>query len=49
MRGDRMTARLNDEVILEKAMAGNPAEGGIGLQHSGVPLQFANIYVREIK
>ena len=49
MRGEQVVARMNDKVILEKMLPGTPMEGMVGLQHSGAPIQFANIYVRELK
>jgi hypothetical protein len=49
MRGDRLTVVLNDKTVIENAqLPGIPAEGPIGLQHHGDPIQFANIYVREL-
>jgi hypothetical protein len=49
MRGDRLTVVLNDKAVIENAqLPGIPAEGPIGLQHHGDPIQFANIYVREL-
>jgi len=50
MRGDRLTVVLNDQTVIENAhLPGVPAEGPIALQHHGDPIQFANIYVRELK
>jgi hypothetical protein len=49
MRGQQMTARLNDKVFLEKTLGDAPPEGVFGLEHAGTPIQFANIYVRELK
>ncbi len=43
------TARLNGKVITEKGAAEKAAPGSIGLRHDGAPIQFANIYVRELK
>jgi hypothetical protein len=49
MRGERLTVVLNDKTVIENAhLPGLPAEGPIGLQHHGDPIQFANIYVREL-
>jgi hypothetical protein len=49
MRGDRLTVVLNDKTVIENAqLPGVPAEGPIALQHHGDPIQFANIYVREM-
>jgi hypothetical protein len=50
MRGDRLTVVLNDKTVIENALLpGVPPEGPIALQHHGDPIQFANIYVRELK
>jgi hypothetical protein len=50
MRGDRITVVLNDKTVIENAqLPGIPREGPIALQHHGEPIQFANIYVRELK
>jgi len=49
MRGDRLTVVLNGKVVIENAqLPGVPARGPIALQHHGDPIQFANIYVREL-
>jgi hypothetical protein len=49
MRGDQLSAQLNDKKIIDRTLTGVPAEGFIGLQHDGAPIQFANIYVKELK
>ena len=50
MRGERLTVVLNDKTVIENAqLPGIPREGPIALQHHGDPIQFANIYVRELK
>jgi len=50
MRGARLTVVLNDKTVIENAqLPGVPAEGPIAMQHHGDPIQFANIYVRELK
>jgi hypothetical protein len=50
MRGDRLTVALNDKTVSENVeLPGIPASGPIGLQHYGSPIQFANIYIRELK
>ena len=50
MIGDRLTVVLNGQTVLDKAqLPGVAAEGPIALQHHGSPLQFANIFVREIE
>ena len=49
MRGDRVTIVLNGQTVIENAqLPGIPARGPIALQHHGDPIQFANLYVREL-
>ena len=49
MKGDRLTVALNGKPVIDNApLPGVPAWGPIGLQHHGDPIQFANIYVREL-
>jgi hypothetical protein len=49
MKGDRLTVNLNGkEVITEAKLPGVAARGPIALQHHGDPIQFANIYIKEL-
>ena len=48
VQGNRYRVRLNDKLVIENAAAA-PNKGAIGLLHDGAPIQFANIYIREIK
>jgi len=49
MKGERLTVVLNDKTVIENAqLPGVPARGPIALQHHGDPIQFANIYIKEI-
>jgi hypothetical protein len=49
MRGDRLTVELNGETVIQDAqLPGVPASGPIALQHHGDPIQFANIFIREL-
>jgi sugar lactone lactonase YvrE len=49
MHGDRLTVALNDKTVIENAqLPGIPARGPIALQHHGDPIQFANIYIKEL-
>jgi hypothetical protein len=49
MRGDRLTVVLNGKTVLENAqLPGVPARGPIALQHHGDPVQFANLYIKEL-
>lgn len=50
MKGDRLTVVLNGQTVIENAhLPGVPPEGPIALQHHGDPIEFANIYIRELK
>lgn len=50
MKGDRLTVELNGEHVIENAQLPDvPKRGPIGLQHHGDPIQFANIFVRELE
>ena len=47
--GDRLTVDLNGERVVDDArLPGVPARGPIGLQHHGAPIEFTNLYVREL-
>jgi hypothetical protein len=50
LRGERLTVELNGQTLIENArLPGIPARGPIGLQHHGDPIQFANLYVKELE
>ncbi len=50
VKGDRMTIELNGEKVIDNLqMVGCPAEGPIALQNHGNPLEFKNIYIKELK
>jgi hypothetical protein len=49
MKGDRLTVELNGKTVIENAqLPGVPARGPIALQHHGDPIQFANVYIKEL-
>jgi len=49
MKGDRLTVNLNGETVIENAqLPGVPKRGPIALQHHGYPIQFANLFIREL-
>jgi hypothetical protein len=48
-QGNRMNVKLNGQVVVDNhQLVGVPAWVGIGLRHDGEPIQFANIYIREL-
>lgn len=50
MVGDRLSVVLNGQtVIWDAELPGVPVAGPIALQHHGAPIEFANIFVREIR
>ena len=49
LKGDRLTVELNGKTVIENAqLPGVPPPRPIGLQHHGDPVQFANIYIKEL-
>jgi hypothetical protein len=49
MVDDLLTVVLNGKTVLRKAKLPNvPKKGPIALQHHGDPIQFANIYIKEL-
>jgi len=50
MKGDRLTVNLNGKTVIENAQLPDvPERGPIALQHHGDPVEFANLYIRELK
>ncbi|MBL9147191.1 MAG: DUF1080 domain-containing protein [Phycisphaerae bacterium] len=50
MKGDVLNVWLNGEhVIVDATLPGVPSNGPIALQHHGSSIDFANVYVRELK
>jgi len=50
MKGDRLTVVLNGKTVIEDAyLPGIAAEGPIALQAHGSPIEFSNIYIKELK
>ncbi|MHC4990738.1 MAG: family 16 glycoside hydrolase, partial [Planctomycetota bacterium] len=50
MRGDRLTVELNGTTVIDDAaLPGVPESGPIALQRHGDPIQFANVYIRELE
>jgi len=49
MKGDRLTVVLNGKKVIDNAqLPGVPEKGRIALQHHGDPIQFRNIYIKEL-
>ncbi len=49
MKGDRLTVVLNGQHVIDNAqLPGVAASGPIALQQHGSPIQFANLYIREL-
>src|SRR5262249_24808322 len=50
MKGDRLTVRLNGELVIDNAqLPGVARRGPIALQHHGDAIQFANLFIRELE
>ena len=50
MKGENATVVVNGQAVIENTrLPGIPARGRIGLQHHDNPIEFANLYVRELK
>jgi hypothetical protein len=49
MRGETISVVLNDTLVIDGAqLPGIPASGPIGLQHHGDPIEFANLFLKEL-
>jgi 3-keto-disaccharide hydrolase len=49
MKGDRLTVNLNGKTVIENAqLPGVAPRGPIALQHHGDPIQFGNLFIREL-
>jgi hypothetical protein len=50
MKGDRLTVELNGQTVIQNAqLPGIPARGPIALQHHGDPIEFANLFIKELE
>ena len=49
LRGNRLTVVLNGTTVLDNAeLPGIPHRGRLALQHHGSPIQFANLFIKEL-
>jgi hypothetical protein len=49
LKNDRMTVTLNGRMVLQSEVLPElPATGPIGLQHHGDPIEFRNIWIKEL-
>src|SRR5262249_14490896 len=50
MKQDRVTVVLNGQTVIDNVrLPGIPARGPIGLQHHGDPVQFTNLFIKELE
>ena len=50
MVGDRLTVKLNGKTVIQNAeLPGVAPRGPIGLQDHGDPIEFANLFIRELR
>jgi hypothetical protein len=49
LKGDRLTVVLNGQTVIDQEqLPGLPPRGPIGLQHHGDPLEFTNLFIKEL-
>lgn len=49
IQGERLWVELNGKSVVSNArLPGVPVDGPIALQHHGAPIEFANLYIREL-
>ena len=50
LKSDRLTVVLNGQTVIDQEqLPGLPARGPIGLQHHGDPVEFANLFIKELE
>ena len=50
LKGDRLTVLLNGQTVIDQEqLPGIPARGPLGLQHHGDPVDFANLFIKELE
>lgn len=49
-RGERVTVKVNGQTVIRDAhLPGLPAKGPLALQHHGDPVEFANLYIKQLE
>jgi hypothetical protein len=49
MKNDRVTVNLNGQTVIENLpLPGIPGRGPLGLQHHGDPVEFTNLFIKEL-
>ena len=49
LAGEHLTVQLNGEVVIDATLPGLPPEGQFFLQDHGWPIDFRNIFIKELK
>jgi hypothetical protein len=50
LKNDRVTVVLNGQTVIDNVpLPGIPSRGPIGLQHHGDPVQFTNLFIKELE
>ena len=50
LKNDQVTVILNGQMVIDHVpLPGIPARGSIGLQHHGDPVQFTNLFIKELE
>jgi hypothetical protein len=50
LKGDRLTVLLNGQTVIDQEQLPRiPARGPLGLQHHGDPVEFANLFIKELE
>ena len=50
LKGDRLTVLLNGQTVIDQEqLPGIPPSGPLGLQHHGDPVDFANLFIKELE
>jgi hypothetical protein len=50
LRGDRVSVLLNGELVIDRAeLPKAPPRGPLGLQNHGDPVEFRNLFIKELE